>query len=425
MQTPKPPAPRPSALAPRLDGPSPRLYFIDWLRVLAVLLLFPFHTLRVFNADDPFYVKADHLSAAVSYVLNFISVWHMPLLFVLAGASTWFALGKRSPGQYLRERRIRLLVPFVFGVFVLIPPQTWFGGRFNSGYAQSFWHYIVSGDFLKWNVKDGGDYYGGFGIGHLWFIIILFLLAAIALPLFARTRNGRGGELLRSFSRRLAHPAGWLLAAFLIFVGAALPDPIGLKPLYYLVFFVLGYAIVCDPQFMKSAERYRLPALSLGVGLSVWWVVAGEALRDSMPDPSLQIAALTMAGTLASWLVIVGVLGYGRRYLDRPSPSLAYLAEGSYPVYIIHQTVIVIAAFSIVRLAASEPLQWLTLLVVSVVCTFGLYEVVRRFRATRFLFGMRPSRKAGAVSLEPTRSTTPVTTTTSALSAPTPRSAAR
>ena len=91
----------------------------------------------------------------------------MPLLFVLAGASTFFALGKRSSGQYLRERRTRLLVPFVFGIFVLIPPQTWYGGRFNSGYAASFWHYLVSGDFLKWNIRDGGDYYGGFGVGHL------------------------------------------------------------------------------------------------------------------------------------------------------------------------------------------------------------------------------------------------------------------
>ena len=143
-----------------------RQHYIDWLRVLAVLLLFPFHASRVFNTDDPFYMKAAHLSGPVSDVLNFISVWHMPLLFVLAGASTFFALGKRSTGQYLRERRARLLVPFLFGIFVLIPPQTWYGGRFNSGYTPSFWHYLVSGDFLKWNIKDGGDYYGGFGIGH-------------------------------------------------------------------------------------------------------------------------------------------------------------------------------------------------------------------------------------------------------------------
>ena len=64
----------------------------------------------------------------------------------------------------------------------------------------------------------------------------------------------------------------------------------------------------------------------------------------------------------------------------------------------LHQTVIVVAAFYIVGLPAAEPLQWLTLLVVSVAATFALYEVVRRFQTTRFLFGMRPLRKTGATA---------------------------
>ena len=58
---------------------------------------------------------------------------------------------------------------------MLIPPQTWYGARFNSGYTDSYWHYLSSGDFLKWNIQDGGDYYGGFGIGQLWFIMFLLL----------------------------------------------------------------------------------------------------------------------------------------------------------------------------------------------------------------------------------------------------------
>jgi glucans biosynthesis protein C len=390
------------ASAAALEAPSPgvRLHYIDWLRVLAVLLLFPFHTLRVFNADDPFYVKAAHQSTAVSYLLNFISVWHMPLLFLLAGASTWFALRKRSSRQYLNERLLRLGVPLLFGFLVLIPPQTWYGGRFNSGYTGSYWHYLVSGDFLKWNVRDGGDYYGGWGIGHLWFIMILLIIAALALPLLAWGRGERGGALLRSVSRRLAHPAGWLLAAALLFVADALPDPTGLRLFYYLVFFVLGYLAMCDPAFMKGALRYRLPALLLGVALAVWWVLSGS-LRDSLPDPSAALAGLNLLGMLASWTVVVGLLGYGRRYLDRRSAALAYLSEASYPVYVIHQTVIVVAAFSIVGLAAAEPLQWLTLLVVSVAVTFGIYELVRRTNVTRVLFGMRARRAAAGPAAAP------------------------
>lgn len=400
----------------RLDASAARLHYIDWLRALAVLLLFPFHVSRVFNADDPFYVKAAHLSVPLAYALNFVSVWHMPLLFVLAGASTYFALGKRSPRQYLRERRARLGIPLLFGILVLIPPQTWYGARFNSGYAASFFHYLVSGDFLKWNIRAGGDYYGGFGLGQLWFILVLLLLADIALPLFSWGSTGSGTPFLQSLSRRLTHPVGWALAALLLTIGAALPDPAGLKPFYYLAFFVLGYVIFCDAEFMKRAERHRLPAFALGATLALWWVLSGDGLHNSLAGLSLQRIGLSFLGSLASWLVIVGLLGYGRRYLDRPSPTLSYLAEASYPVYILHQTVIVTAAFYIVGLPAAEPLQWLTLLVSSAACTFALYELVRRFSRTRFLFGMRPLKKMEpgeprpvrpAAASAPARSSTP------------------
>jgi glucans biosynthesis protein C len=374
-----------------------RKHYIDWLRVLAVLVLFPFHTLRVFNADDPWYVKADHLSMAVSALLDFISVWHMPLLFFLAGMSTYFALRKRGPGQYVGERLLRLGVPFLFGFFVLIPPQTWYGGRFNSGYTGSYWHYITSGDFLVYNVKDGGDYYGGFGIGHLWFILVLLIIAILVVPLLAWGRSERGAARLQGISRRFGHPAMWLVAAFLLQIGEALPDPIGLQPLYYLVFFVLGFVIMADDRFMKNAERLRWHALSVGLALSVWWVLSTN-MRDATPDPSLERTVLMFFGMLASWLMIVGLLGMGKRYLDRTSPALAYLSEASYPTYILHQTVIVVAAFSIVALPAAEPLQWLTLLVVSVACTYALYEIVRRLSVTRLLFGMRPKRKAVAAA---------------------------
>jgi glucan biosynthesis protein C len=376
-----------------LDTTATRLHYIDWLRVLAVLLLFPYHVTRVFN-EEAFYVKADEVSAALNVVLGFVSVWHMPLLFVLAGASTYFALRRRGSREYLDERFTRLGVPFLIGVFVLlIPVQTWYGARFNSGYTESFWHYLVSGDFLRWNIQEGGDYFGGFGFGHLWFIFVLLLVAVIALPLLAN--RGRGDALLGGLSRRLARPVMWPLAALLVYAGEALPDPTGaLTPFYYLVFFVLGYVVVCDPAFLKAAEQYRLPALATGVLLAAFWVLT-PGLRDALPDPSLQLTALNLLGAAASWLVIVGLLGYGRRYLDRTTPALSYLGEASYPVYLLHQTVIVIAAFYVVDLAAAEPLQWLTLMAVSVAATFALYEVVRRTRVTRWAFGMKVGRPAG------------------------------
>ena len=93
------------------------------------------------------------------------------------------------------------------------------------------------------------------------------------------------------------------------------------------------------------------------------------------------------------------MMGFGRRYLDRTSRTQKYLAEGSYPVYILHQTVIVVIGFYVVRWAAPHPVLWVILLVAAVLGTFALYEIVRRVGVLRFLFGMR-QRKRGARAAE-------------------------
>ena len=241
-----------------------RLHYIDWLRVLAVLLLFPFHTSRVFNFGEAFYVKSPYLSMAINYSLGFVDRWHMPLLFLLAGCSAYFSLAKRSPGTFARERWVRLGVPLLFGILVVMPPQTYVGARFNSGYTETFRHYITSLDFLRWNIHDGGDYYGGFGVGQLWFILFLLVFSMVALPVFAWGRSERGSARIGAWARRLARPAWWLLPPAILWFAEGMPDLFGKRAVYYLVLFVLGFIVIADDAFAESAERHRFAALAIG-----------------------------------------------------------------------------------------------------------------------------------------------------------------
>jgi peptidoglycan/LPS O-acetylase OafA/YrhL len=364
-----------------------RVYYIDWLWILAVLLLFPFHVLRVFN-HEAFYVKSSAVSDGVNTVLGLIGLWHMPLLFFLAGCSTYYALQKRSAGVYAWERNKRLLVPLVFGIFILIPPQTWFGARFNSGYTGSYWHYLASGDFLQWNIQGGGDYFGGFGLGHLWFLLWLFYISLFALTVTAWGARGRGAGRVGALSRRLAQPVWWLLPIVILFLGEAVPDVVGKPTVFYFFVFLLGFAAVSGPRFAESAERYRFPAVGAGVALTVFWVLSAD-FRDSLPDPSWGRAGLALLFAAAVWSMLVGLMELGKRYLNRTSRTQRYLAEGSYPVYILHQTVIVILAFYVVGFAFSRPAQAVILFVLAVAGTFALYEIVRRIGVLRFLFGMK------------------------------------
>jgi peptidoglycan/LPS O-acetylase OafA/YrhL len=372
---------------------SRRLHFVDWLRVLVVLLLLPFHTTRVFNSDEDFYVKGAEAADIADRLIAFIDVWGMPLLFLLAGVSTNLALRKRTKSEYAVERLKRLLVPLVFGVIVLIPPQTWYGGRFHSGYPRSYLEYLLSGDFLEWNIQEGGDYYGGFGVGHLWFVAFLLLISLVTLPWWRRT--GLGSTQPGRAARWLAHPLGWLAAGGLIYLAEGLPGVAGKNLFYYWVFFVLGYGAAAGPDFMQAAERYRWPALLGGGTVTAWWVMS-SSFRNSLADPSLELAAVNLAGMTARFVLIVGLIGLARRYLDHPSRSLAYLAEGSYAIYLLHQTVIVVLAFYVVDVGAGWFGQWLLLLILATVATFAAYEGVRRVDWLRLMFGMRPQ-AAGSI----------------------------
>ena len=152
--------------AASVAAPAPvRLHYIDWLRVLAVLLLFPFHTLRVFNAGEPWYVKAHTLSMAVTYLLDFISAWHMQLLFLLAGVSTFFALQASAATDSTRANASSAWACRSSSACSCSSRR-----RRGRGAVQLGLHRLVldlhhERRLLEMELRDGGDYYGGLGIG--------------------------------------------------------------------------------------------------------------------------------------------------------------------------------------------------------------------------------------------------------------------
>jgi len=94
---------------------------LDWLRILVVLMLIPFHTAMTF-APYPWYLRNDTLNLATMGLIVVLDQYHMELLFLIAGVATWFSLGVRTGTGYLVERLKRLVVPLIFGMLVLVPP---------------------------------------------------------------------------------------------------------------------------------------------------------------------------------------------------------------------------------------------------------------------------------------------------------------
>jgi glucan biosynthesis protein C len=185
-----------------------RRWDIDWLRVLAVLLLFYYHPARIFYSWGGWYIESTHKSKGLSYIALFIEHWHMPMFFLLAGISTWFALRFRSGGQYVKERFKRLLVPFIFGLLVIVHPQIYFEllhnhriARRTVSYLQFYPHFF------------DGRYTDEFDMGHLWFIAYLFLFSLVSLPLFLYLKRDSGQRVIDRLAGFLTRPGMIFLLA--------------------------------------------------------------------------------------------------------------------------------------------------------------------------------------------------------------------
>jgi hypothetical protein len=86
-----------------INQKSDRQFYIDWLRIFLILSVFLFHNGMVFNTWE-WHIKNDvQYGGLLTRTMFFLHNWRMPLLFMLSGAGTWFALGRRTPGQYLKE----------------------------------------------------------------------------------------------------------------------------------------------------------------------------------------------------------------------------------------------------------------------------------------------------------------------------------
>ncbi|BAZ23478.1 hypothetical protein NIES4073_43670 [Kalymmatonema gypsitolerans NIES-4073] len=372
-----------------------RRYELDWLRVLAVLLLLYFHTAAIFYTGElgEFYIKNDQLSHAMSCFIVFVHQWHMPLFFLLSGSGTWFALSFRSTLEYVQERFKRLFIPFLFGTLILVPPQVYYRLRSHPNYHDSYLQFYPQ-------FFNGIRPQGNFEWSHLWFVIYLFVFSLIALPLFLHLK-GTGAHLLSKLSVTMEKPGAILLLALpLAAIEAALrPRWPGFQNLYddwanfclYLLYFIYGYFLSSDVRFGQAIDRHK--SIALVLACTCMLVLFGLWETDSLPERgySLVYILYQFLRGVDSWFWIVALVGLGRRYLNFNSKLLQYASAAQYPFYLLHQTVLVAIGFYVVRWNAGVMEKFWVISTTSLIVTIALYELfIRRNNLARFLFGLKP-----------------------------------
>lgn len=186
-----------------------RINYIDNIRSLVILLLFPFHTFRMFTHFEPFYVQGEP-QAFCDVFIAATSLWFMNMLFVLAGISISFSLKKRTMKEFLFERVAKLFIPFFFGVILTIPIQTYYAEKFHNNYQGGYMEQLRL-FFTK--ETDLSGYFGGFTPAHLWFLLFLFLISILSLPVIIYVKKNGLPQLKKSPS--LIRIIPWFLVIML------------------------------------------------------------------------------------------------------------------------------------------------------------------------------------------------------------------
>jgi peptidoglycan/LPS O-acetylase OafA/YrhL len=360
-----------------------RKYYLDWLRILLISTVFLFHVGMIFNNFE-WHIKSEKQFSGLSPIMSFLHLWRMPLLFLISGAGTYYALGKRKVGEYIKERFKRLLIPLVAGIFILVPVQVYIERVAN---YESLFHYYF-------HMFDGVYPAGNFSWHHLWFIAYLLLISLIISPLlgYLNTRSFRKFRIwLEKLVRR---PGGMNLIILPLLASQLLLKPVFPEEThdvvndwafisFNLIFFLAGFLLFVNPRVINHLRKQRKIYLVEFLFASlVWFSLYGQS---NMPFFVSELINITVA-----WSSSVTAIAFAASFINRNTGFRKLANEAIYPFYLLHQPVIVVFGYFILKIQLSIAWEISLILCGSLVISIGIYWfLVRPFNAMRILFGMK------------------------------------
>jgi glucans biosynthesis protein C len=374
-----------------------RRHDLDWLRFIAILILLFFHTGMLFNAWG-WHIKNNETSVTFQYWMVWSHYFRMPLLLFISGAGTYLAMGKRSVRQFAAERFRRLFIPLVFGMFVIVPPQIYF--EHISEYTSYADFYPTVFNFVPYPE-------GSFSWHHLWFIMYLFLYSLLVIPYLRFLRSEASSPWKEKLALRMSNPlmmlllpptimgiSQFMLRPFFPDETHALIDDWAFFVLYGL-FFVFGMTAYSSRILWERIGNCR-NVLAMGMFASlVPFYTCYLHFRDliELPMESETVELIfAVTSVYTGWCTVITIISFGQHYLNRPHRWLSMFNEGLYPFYILHQTVIIWIGYYVCKFPWSISAKYWSVALLTLLSCVAIYLlVIRPFRITRLLFGMKTS----------------------------------
>tara|TARA_Y100001935_G_scaffold253986_1_gene261698 strand:+ start:929 stop:2188 length:1260 start_codon:yes stop_codon:yes gene_type:complete len=410
-----------------------RRHDIDWLRVILFGLLIPFHVAigvywSTYGTDinpnigdisdedrEEFANKNnDYTSESIDFtsmVLHWMHQWRLAALFMISGMGTAFAFKRRTWKVFLKERCERLLIPMFFGAWTMgFAGSVILGDETTTpiGLTFGFLSGIIWRSLYFW-VPIFGKL---IALGHLWFLWNLFQYSLLLTPVFHLVRNNPEGRLSKVLRAPFRLPMGtgvFIIIPLLLSSSEILFKPwfpgfigVGYEWFWFFGFFAFGYICITSKdeyyQFI-DVRRKTITIFTLMLTVAFVWlrleqhdtgipyVEGGWIGTEGFHNSKTILACLIHS--FHAWFWCLTIFSWGSLVLNKPSKNLFYLNQGVYPFYIVHMPL----TFAGLRIVSDLGLRdysaviFATLFVMLTCWPF--FEIVKRFKSTRFLYGIK------------------------------------
>lgn len=383
---------------PRDSAPLTRRYDLDWLRILAFGLLVLYHV-GMFYVPWGWHVKSVHAGPGAEPLMSLLNPWRLSLLFFISGVAFAYLHDKKGGWAFAGDRALRLLPVIVFGMIVVVMPQTYFQlremGEIEPGLL-AFWPEYI----LGWEIA-------GIAVptwNHLWYVVYLFVYALLLAPLMGALKafgRGPGAGLARLWDSRFGPVALIVLgfAPMMVYRVFLVPHFETTHNLTWdwanhaisLTYLLYGVFAAKSERFWSAVDRALPLALGLtvmlGAGLTpvwaLWW--------DQIAEHAVPLWIARAGRVLYAWTMILTLLGLSRRFLTGDGPVRRYLTEAIFPVYILHQTITVSAGYMLTRMGFDVWTEFVLVTAITYGGAFAGFEIIRRIKPLRPLFGLKLS----------------------------------